>query len=175
MTRLARLLLVMALALLGACSGGGDAEEGDSPGGTDEQSDDSGEVDSCTLLSNEEVSALAGYELAADEDSPLGCPYIAPGENVADVRVVAVISEGGAMAVAERGFPDAAEIMPVSVGEDTVAVTDPAGDAIASIVTASGDRVVELSVIFIDVPPDDPTRIEEAANLAVTALERFGG
>jgi hypothetical protein len=54
-------------------------------------------------------------------------------------------------------------------------VTDPSGGAIASIITASGDRVVELSVIFIDVPPDDPARIEEAATLAVTALERFGG
>jgi hypothetical protein len=174
---LTRMLLV--LSLLGVVACGDDAGLADeTPDGTeasDPAPSSEESVDNCTLVTDEEVSTLAGDELVAGEDSPLGCPFTAPGESVADVRVVGAVAEGGAQAVAERAFPNAAEIIPVDVGDDTVAVTDPSGGAIASIITASGDRVVELSVIFIDVPPDDPARIEEAATLAVTALERFGG
>lgn len=176
-----RLLVIVVLLLLAACGGSSTPEAGDAPGETEEVTDTSADevtdevVDNCALLTDEEVTELAGHELVAGEDSPLGCPFIAPGESVADVRVVGVTAAGGAQAVTEQAFPNAAEIIPVAVGDDTVAVTDPSGGAIASIITASGDRVVELSVIFIDVPPDDPARIEDAATLAVTALERFGG
>jgi hypothetical protein len=54
-----------------------------------------------------------------------------------------------------------------------VAVTTPAGDAVASIVTASNGRVVELALVFLFIDPGDTARIEEAAELAVTALERW--
>lgn len=180
----AHLLLAVLATLMSVLAGCGGDDVTDSTGDTDsdsaestagEEAEPTEEVDNCSLLSNEEVTALAGYELVAGEDSPLGCPYIAPGEDIADVRVVAVTRPGGAQAVAEEAFPDAPEIIPVDVGADTVAVTDPSGDTIASVLTADGDRLVELSVIFLFVSPDDTARIEEAAQLAVTALERFGG
>jgi hypothetical protein len=46
---------------------------------------------------------------------------------------------------------------------------------VASIITASGQRFVELRVVFLGIDPGDRARIEQAATLAVTALERWDG
>jgi hypothetical protein len=77
--------------------------------------------------------------------------------------------------VASDGFPNATEIIPVAIGADTVAVTDPSGDTIASVITGDDGRFVELAIVFIGIDPDDTARIEEAAQLAVTGLERWQG
>jgi hypothetical protein len=61
------------------------------------------------------------------------------------------------------------------VGDDTVAVTTPAGDAVASIVTASDGKILELAIVFLLIDPSDTARVEEAAQLAVTALGRWDG
>jgi hypothetical protein len=107
------------------------------------------------------------------EDSVLGCGFLPPGSDVADIVVNALLRDGDVASLAAEGFPNATDIIPVDVGEDTVAVTTPSGDAIASVITASGGRLVELAIVFLLIDPEDTARIEEAATLAVTALERW--
>jgi hypothetical protein len=167
------LVLMLALTIV-ACSGG-DPESGGSDG-----SESSGDVvaegpDACSLITAEEATTLAGYELEMGEDSILGCSYIPPGSNVADIVVDTAVLEGDATSVVSEGFPDATEIIPVPVGTDTVAVTTPSGDAIAAVVTGEGGRFVQLGVVFLLIDPEETERIEEVAQLAVTALERWDG
>jgi hypothetical protein len=86
-----------------------------------------------------------------------------------------VLLDGDTASVAASGFPNADQIITVDVGEDTVAVTTPEGDAVASVITGSDGRIVELAIVFVGIDPTDTARIEEAATLAVTALERWDG
>jgi hypothetical protein len=180
-----RVLVILALlASLAACG----AEEGATADSTadvpittamtttqpevDEEEDEEESIDACSLITADEASALAGYELEVGEPFPGMCPFREPGSDVADITVYAVNAEGDAATVTAAGFPNADRIIPVAIG-DTVAVTDPNGDVVASIVTADDGRVVELALVFVGIDPDETTRIEEAAQLAVTVLERW--
>jgi len=179
MSRFRFVMAVVLVALVAACSGGGDVSSSDpaGSGNGDDSSDESSEdlPDNCSLITAEEATALAGYELELGEDSILGCGFLPPDSSVADVVVNTARLEGDAASVASDGFPNATEIIPVAIGADTVAVTDPSGDTIASIITGDGGRFVELAIVFIGIDPDDTARIEEAAQLAVTGLERWQG
>lgn len=174
MSRSRRAMWMLSLALVVAACSGAAGDEASSTetdlGSTDASADG---PDNCTLITEEEATELAGHELVVLGDSILGCGFVPPGADVADVVVNAAELDGDAASVAEEGFPNADAIIPVSVGGDTVAVTTPAGDTIASIVTADGGRVVELAIVFVGIDPDDMARIEEAAELAVTALGRW--
>ena len=177
-------LLVVLMLLAWACGGEGDGtgasgvttaesetESTDAPEPTEAPEEEM--PDTCSLITVEEATALAGYELKVGEDSILGCGFLPPGSDVADIVVNAVLREGDVASIAAEGFPNATNIIPVDVGEDTVAVTTPSGDAIASVITASGGRLVELAIVFLLIDPEDTARIEEAAALAVTALSRW--
>jgi hypothetical protein len=169
--------LLAVLTLVAASCGGGDdnADTDDTDDTQAESASVDGEApDNCTLITAEEASALAGYDLEAGEDSFLGCGFIPPGASVADITVNSALLDGDAASIAENGFPDAASIIDVGVGGDTVAVTTPSGDAVASVITVDNGRVVEVNVVFLGVDPDDMARIEEVAELAVTALGRWG-
>jgi hypothetical protein len=176
-------LLFGLMALVTACGGedGSGSETTAETDGTstsveaepdDDDSSDEGELPDNCLITAEEATALAGYELEMSEDV---CGFLPPGSSVADVVVNTVFADGDAATVAANGFPNAAEIIPVSIGDDTVAVTTPAGDAVASIVTASDGKILELAIVFLSIDPSDMARIEEAAQLAVTALGRWEG
>jgi len=172
--RITILLLVILALAAGGCTGNGvDGEV--TPEETSGAAETDDELpDNCSLITAAEATALAGYDLELGEDSVLGCGYLPPGSNVADVVVKAIRLEGDAASVATAGFPNASEIIAVAVGEDTVAVSTPAGDTVASIITASAGDFVELAIVFLGIDPDDTPRIEEAAELAVTALGRWG-
>jgi hypothetical protein len=167
------LLVILALAAGGCTSNGADGEV--TPEETNSAAETADELpDNCSLITAAEATGLAGYDLEVGEDSILGCGYLPPGSDVADVVVNAVRLEGDAASVAAAGFPNAAEIIPVAVGEDTVAVTTPSGDTVASIITASAGDFIELAIVFLGINPDDTAGIEAAAELAVTALGRWG-
>ena len=146
-------------------------------GGEESETEPAGaeEPDNCSLITSDEATALAGYELKVGEDSILGCGYLPPGSDVAALAVNTAILEGDAASIAAQGFPNAEDIITVDVGEDTVAVITPAGDTVASIITGDSGRFVELTVVFLGIDPGDQARIEEAAALAVTALDRWEG
>jgi len=171
--------LIAGLMIVWACGGdGGDTGTTDvatAETGATEASETTEEEapDNCSLITQEEATALAGYDLEVGEDSILGCGYLPPGSDVADIVVNALLREGDVATIAAEGFPNATDIISVDIGEDTVAVTTPSGDAIASVITASGGRLVELAIVFLLIDPEDTARIEEAAALAVTALERW--
>ena len=98
----------------------------------------------CLLITADEATALAGHTLEVGQDSMLGCGYLPPDSNVADMSVIAFERNGDAASVAATDYPNAAETIPVSVGSDTVAVTTPEDDAVAAIITGDGGRFVEL-------------------------------
>jgi hypothetical protein len=139
-----------------------------------DMTDDQEIPDQCTLLTDEEVSTLAGHEVvAADGDSFLGCAYAPPDEIIGDVVVNAGFGDGDARAVAAEGWPDAAQVIPIDVGGDTVAVTSPEDDGVVSVITASDGRFVQLVVTFLFIEATDTEQIDLAAQLAVTALDRW--
>ncbi|MGH9133742.1 MAG: hypothetical protein ACRDZZ_07380 [Ilumatobacteraceae bacterium] len=148
-------------------SGDGDDDAGDAAGGLD--------VDNCSLLTDEEATALAGEELAAQAgDSPAGCAYSPPGEVVGDVVVRSVRYDGDLETLAAQGFPNADSVIPLDgIGDEAVAVTTPAGDATASILARQGDLVVELQVVFLLIEPDDAAALADAGSFAATALGRL--
>jgi hypothetical protein len=79
-----------------------------------EEEDEAELPDRCGLITEEEASDLAGYELEVGGDSPLGCGYLPPDSSVADMTVNAVFNEDDAATVTAAGFPNADEIIPES-------------------------------------------------------------
>jgi hypothetical protein len=150
--------------------------DGPSDDDSDDDADDATlDVDNCSLLTDEEASTLAGEELAAQAgDSPLGCPYSPPGEVVGDVVVNSIRYDGDLVTLAADGFPNAESVTPIDdVGEQAVAVSTPAGDAVASILARQGDLVVELQIVFVGIEPDDTAALQTAGEYAATALGRL--
>lgn len=175
MERFRFVVAVVLLSQLSACAGGGDVSSSDPTDSAGGEETSEALPDNCALITAEEATTLAGYDLELGEDSILGCGFLPPGSSVADIVVNTARLDGDAAAVAADGFPDATDIIAVDVGGDTVAVTTPSGDTIASIITGEGGRFLELAIVFVGIDPDDTARIEEAAHLAVTALERWDG
>jgi len=185
--RLFTVSLLAGLTLLVWACGAGDGVESDTTdatladtapaGGEEPETEPAGaeEPDNCSLITPDEATALAGYELEVGEDSILGCGHLPPRSDVADLAVNTAILEGDAASIAAQGFSNAEDIITVELGEDTVAVITPAGDRVAPIITGGRGRFVELMVVFLGIDPGDEARIEQAAALAVTALDRWEG
>jgi hypothetical protein len=53
-------------------------------------------VDNCSLVTDAEASSLAGKDLKHDEDGPLGCPYVRPGQSMGQFIVRAFQGTGAA-------------------------------------------------------------------------------
>jgi hypothetical protein len=168
-----RLGIVLLAGALGVACGGDDDDDAD---GTVEDaaemavSDESLDVDDCTLLTNEEVSAFAGTELEATEDGPLGCAYVVPGEVVGDFSIRSYRGDGDAAAAGADLVPTADLIDLDGVGDDAVALD--VDGSVNFVVARQGDMFVELVMTFLDVTPDSP-ELDAAAELAATALDRL--
>jgi hypothetical protein len=152
---------------VGACGG-----ENESTNGTG-SSDGDGvlEVDNCTLLTDEEVSALAGKELTASEDSPLGCAYVEAGKVVGEFSIRSSRRDGDAAAAAAILAPTLEVIRMDGIGDDAVALADSDG-SVNFIIARKGDLFVELVMTFLDVTSDSPA-LQQAGQLASTALDRL--
>jgi hypothetical protein len=154
---------VAAVAALGACSSKGSGTSGDG--------DSTLDVDNCTLLTNAEVSDFAGKQLSAGEDSPLGCPYTAAGEVVADFSIRSYRQGGDAAAAAATLAPTLRVIELTSIGDEAVALAD-SDDSVNFLIARKGNLFVELVMTFLDVTPDSPA-LQKAGQLASTALGRL--
>lgn len=172
-------LAVIAVAALAGC-GGGDSEDagsGDAAGAPAEVDEGVGsvddaelDVDNCALLTDEEVSALAGEELESDLDSALGCAWVVPGEVVGDFTLDSFRS---ATSAAEYGaeLAPSADVIPMDgVGDEAVALA--VDGSVNFVVAKQGDLGIVLVTTFLDVTPDSPS-LEAAGELAVTALGRL--
>lgn len=149
--------ILAALLLLTAC-------------GSESRSDSA--VSNCDLLTDAEVSEMAGFELVSGEDSFLGCPYTLPGDLTAQVTVGSAALDQTLRSRVEQGYPRAADIIDVGAGEETLAVLTPTGDTVAAIVTARDGRFVELGLFMLGIEPGETARIRAAAAYAVKALGR---
>jgi hypothetical protein len=130
-------------------------------------------VGNCELLTNAEASELAGFELVAGTDTPLGCPFTRPGDLTAQVIVGSDALDEALRDRVERGYPQAADILAVDgSGDEGLAVLTPTGGTVAAIVTARGGRLVELSIFMLGIEPGDTSDIQDAAKYAALALDR---
>lgn len=162
-------LAVAAMATLGACGGDG----GSGSDAVDEALEGGGtlEVDNCTLLTNEEVSSLAGFALESSGDSPMGCAYPQPGEVMGEFSIRSYRGSGDATAAAAELAPSL-QVIPLSgVGDDAVALSDSDG-SVNFLIARKGDLFVELVMTFLDVTPESPS-LDQAGQLASTALGRL--
>lgn len=186
MTRIAVVLVGWALlvAACGATEAGSDttatgalttSSEGVEPGegstGPEPTSDEVVDVDDCTLLTDEEVSSLAGTALLATEDSFLGCGYVGEGEVVADFSIRSYSAAGASAAELGAELAPSANVIPLDgVGDEAVALE--VDGSVNFLLARSDDLVVEMVMTFLDVTPDSP-ELERASELAVLALGRL--
>lgn len=185
---------------------GGDDERGNEAGNGGLASDQDGgdaafgngslDVDTCSLLTDEEVSAWLGMDLVAREDSLIGCLYGPPGQQPPEGVPEAPMgspSGGGANVFSVRAFegegdaatagadvgqivvpgdPDAAVVTELPGGDhDAVAVLHPSG-SVYYVVARSGDLFVEFHTSGLLLGADSP-EIDQAAEMADLALERL--
>lgn len=174
-TRIGRLsaiaLAAVMMGLLGGCGDDGGSDGGNPAENALDGGDTSLEVDNCTLLTSEEVSGLAGTQLEASEDSPLGCPYSEPGEVMGLFGIRSYRQGGDAAAAAAELAPDLTVIPMSGVGDDAVALSDSDG-SVNFLIAHKGDLFVELVMTFLDVTPESPS-LQQAGQLASTALGRL--
>jgi hypothetical protein len=174
-------LLVAALVAVLVLAGCGDDDDSDTDGAATEAVDEGGaadealesedlDIDNCTLLTDAEVSSLAGYDLEATEDGPLGCAWVVPGEVVGDFSIRSFRSEQSAAEHGAELGPSAEMIELDGIGDDAVALS--VGGSVNFLVARDGDAFVELVMTFLDVTPDSP-ELERAGELANTALGRL--
>jgi len=175
--KVAAVVSLASLALLAAC-GGDDDDDGDSGDVADtEQSEDNGdggsgsEIDNCSLLTDDEVSAFAGKTLVHGEDSVLGCGFAEPDASIADFSVLATRSGQSVADVAAELAPslDVHDLMGGDFDE-AVALFD--GDEANFLIMRRGDVRVVLVMTFLDITTGQP--LADATHLAETALDRAG-
>jgi hypothetical protein len=175
-TRLATTVAAMAI-LASACGGGGGNGSADNAvdqalaEATGVQAS-STELDSCTLVTDAEVSEFAGTPLVHSVEGGefLGCGFSEDGMSMADLTVRGFTGEGSARDNAAE-FSDNVIITDVAgVGDDAVAVT--LDDNVNFLVAHQDGNYVELVMTFLDVPPGSPA-FEDAKELANTALGRM--
>lgn len=163
---------VVALLLAAGCGGGEDG--GNGGGGVDLAP---GElealgVDNCALLTDAEVSELAGKDLVVDEDTPLGCGWVIPGESMHQFGVRSLRGGGDSAAAAEVLVIDPQQIIDLEgVGDDAVAVLAH-GEVIDWVIARQGNLFVVLNTTFLllHATPED---LERSGRLAATALGRL--
>lgn len=149
---------------------GAQAEVDESVGSDDDLDEVELDVDNCTLLTDEEVSALAGKELESDLDSALGCAWVVPGEVVGDFTLDSFRSATSAADYGAALVPSA-DVIPIDgVGDEAVALA--VDGSVNFVVAKQGDLGVVLVTTFLDVTPDSPS-LEAAGDLAATALGRL--
>ncbi len=167
---------VVATIGLGAAACGGDDADDDSGAGSDSTADavdgggdlDTGlDVDNCTLLTDAEVSALAGEALEATGDSPLGCGWVVPDETIADFTLNTFRSADSVEDRAADLAPSAEVVEMEGVGDSAVALV--VDGSVNFLVAKQGDLGVVLVTTFLDVTPDSP-ELEAAGAIARTAL-----
>jgi hypothetical protein len=175
-TRLSTVAAALAiLASATACGGGGNshtaAQAANDVAARQATGQDvsSGDIDSCTLLTDAQVSDLAGKALKHDGSGggPLGCGYSEDGNSMSEFTVRGFTGSGSARdnkgdMGAEVQIADLA-----GVGDD--AITASTEGTVNFFIAHKGSRYVELVTTFLDVKPGSP-EFTKATQLANTAL-----
>jgi hypothetical protein len=175
--------ILLVTCLIGAC--GGDGAEDTIEDGTDATTgatvvetteeptvEQEVEVDSCSLITDEEASEMAGEELEAAEDSPLGCPYVVPGEVIGEFSIRGYVGSGDSSAAASDLVPSAVEVLQVpGIGDDAVVISSN-GEVVDFIIARQGDRFIVMNTTFLFLEPETEDA-DRATTLAGVALQRL--
>src|SRR5690606_3327161 len=177
---------LMALVLVPGCGGSGsddgpgaDAGSAGGEGAVDLAPGEleSIDIDNCSLLTDDEVSAYADTDLVVHEDTPLGCGWIKPedAQNEFPVHrfsVRALRGGGDSKAAAPVLVIEPEQVIELSgVGDDAVAVSAH-GEVINWVIARKGDLFGVLNGTFIGHDPT-PEDLERSGQLAATALGRL--
>src|SRR5262245_10294007 len=129
----------------------------------------SGDIDSCTLLTDAQVSDLAGKPMKHDVSGsgPLGCGYSEDGNSMAEFIVRGFTGSGSAGDNKGDMSADVQIADLPGVGDD--AITASTEGSVNFFIAHKGSKYVELVTTFLDVTPGSP-EFAKAKNLANTAL-----
>lgn len=165
----------LALALATGCGGdppGGGAGNG---GGGPELAPgelEAMDFDNCSLLTDDEVSELAGEELVVDEDTPLGCGWVVPGEIIHQFGIQAYQGGGDSATAASVLVNDPEQVIDLDgIGDDAVAVST-YGEVINWVIARKGNRFVVINQGFVGLEVT-PGELQRSGELATTALARL--
>jgi hypothetical protein len=166
---------ILTLVLVAAC--GGDAESPGGPGDAAGQGLEPGQmepldIDDCSLLTDEEVSAFAGEELVVTQDGPLGCGWVVPGEIIEQFNIRSFRGGGDAATAADVLVNNPQKVIELAgAGDDAVAVST-YDEIINWVIARKGDLFVVINQTFLSFDPT-PSELDRSAKLAATALGRL--
>jgi hypothetical protein len=128
-------------------------------------------VDNCSLVTDAEASSLAGRELKHDEDTPLGCPFVRPGESMSLFTVRAFAGKGAAKDQFGQHSADTTVHEIPGVGDSAAALAR--DEHVNFLVVQTGSRYVQFVTTFVDDLDLGSPKLKQAQELAVTALGRI--
>lgn len=129
------------------------------------------DVDNCTLVTDAEASSLAGEELKHDENSPLGCPFMAPGSLMGVFIVRALEGKGRAMDNFGSHSDDTTVHEIAGVGDSAAVLAR--DEHVNFLIVQKGRRYIQFVTTFVDDLNLGSPKLKEAQDLALRALDRM--
>jgi hypothetical protein len=129
------------------------------------------EVDNCSLVTDAEASSLAGRELKHDADTPLGCPYVRPGESMSLLTVRTFAGRGAAKDHFGTHSSDTTVHEIQGVGDSAAALAR--DEHVNFLIVQKGNRYVRFVTTFVDDLDLGSPKLKQAQELALTALGRI--
>lgn len=128
-------------------------------------------VDNCSLVTDDEASRLVGREVTHQEDSPLGCPFVRPGESMGLFTVRAFAGTGPAKDQFGSHSADTAVHEVGGVGDSAAVLARE--EHVNFLIVQKGSRYVQLVTTFVDDLNLGSPKLRQAQELALTALGRI--
>jgi hypothetical protein len=164
---LIRFAFSMFLVAAAGCGGaGGGSDDGDDAAAEDVA------IDNCSLVTEEEASALTGVKLTRGEDSPLGCPFTRPGQTMSTFTVRAFRGKGPAKDNFGSVGADTTIHEIEGVGDSAAALTA-GSDHVNFLIVQRGNRYIQLVTTFVRNIDLGSPKLKEAQDLALKALDRM--
>jgi hypothetical protein len=128
-------------------------------------------VDNCSLVTDAEASSLAGKDLKHDEDGPLGCPFVQPGQSMGQFIVRAFNGTGAAKDNFGEHSADTTVHEIKGVGDSAAVLARE--EHVNFLIVQKGNRYVQFVTTFLSDMNLDSPQLKQAEELALKALDRI--
>jgi hypothetical protein len=132
---------------------------------------DSAHVDNCALVTDAEATSLAGHELKHDENGPLGCPYVRPGQSMGEFIVRVFDGKGPAKDNFGQHSADTAVHEISGVGDSAAVLAR--DQHVNFLIVRNGGRYIQFVTTFLEDVNLDSPQLKQAEALALTAISRI--
>jgi hypothetical protein len=163
--RFAAALIVFGLYASG-CGGGANETAANAVAGSETL-----QVDNCSLVTDAEATSLAGTELKHDEDGPLGCPYVRPGQSMGEFIVRAFNGKGAAKDNFGQHSDETAVHEILGVGDSAAVLAR--DQHVNFLIVQKGGRYIQFVTTFVDDMNLGSPQLKQAQDLAIVALGRI--